>query len=127
MLDCWQKDRAHRPAFATIVKTLDKLMQCPESLRKIAQNRHQNPLDPSAPDMTQLKSVEEWLDSIKMRRYLPNFQQAGIATMESVARLTLNDLTSLGVTLVGHQKKIMNSVQTIRVQMNANMAEGFLV
>lgn len=102
-------------------------MQCPESLRKIAQNRHQNPLDPSAPDMTQLKSVEEWLDSIKMRRYLPNFQQAGIATMESVARLTLNDLTSLGVTLVGHQKKIMNSVQTIRVQMNANMAEGFLV
>ncbi|XP_067128268.1 ephrin type-B receptor 2-like isoform X2 [Centruroides vittatus] len=127
MLDCWQKDRSHRPAFATIVKTLDKLMQCPESLRKIAQNRHQNPLDPSAPDMTQLKSVEEWLDSIKMRRYLPNFQQAGIATMESVARLTLNDLTSLGVTLVGHQKKIMNSVQTIRVQMNANMAEGFLV
>lgn len=39
MLDCWQKERTHRPAFASIVKTLDKLIRVPETLRKIAQNR----------------------------------------------------------------------------------------
>ncbi|EEC18904.1 eph receptor tyrosine kinase, putative [Ixodes scapularis] len=127
MLDCWQKDRSHRPQFTNIVKTLDKLIRCPESLRKIAQNRHQNPLDPNAPDMTQFKTVEEWLCSIKMTRYLESFQRSGFSSMEAVSRLTLKDLTALGVVLVGHQKKIMNSVQTLRAQMNATMSDGFLV
>jgi hypothetical protein len=27
MLDCWQKERAHRPSFPAIVKTLDKLVR----------------------------------------------------------------------------------------------------
>lgn len=89
--------------------------------------RHQNPLDPSAPDMTQFKTVEEWLAGIKMSRYQDNFQQAGITTMDAVTRITLKDLSSLGVTLVGHQKKIINSIQTMRAQLNANMSEGFLV
>ncbi|XP_075745282.1 eph receptor tyrosine kinase isoform X10 [Rhipicephalus microplus] len=127
MLDCWQKDRSHRPQFSTIVKTLDKLIRCPESLRKIAQNRHQNPLDPNAPDMTQFKTVEEWLCSIKMARYHESFQRSGFTTMEAVSRLTLKDLAALGVVLVGHQKKIMNSVQTLRAQINATMSDGCVV
>lgn len=127
MLDCWQKDRSHRPQFTTIVKTLDKLIRCPESLRKIAQNRHQNPLDPNAPDMTQFKTVEEWLCSIKMARYHESFQRGGFTTMEAVSRLTLKDLAALGVVLVGHQKKIMNSVQTLRAQINATMSDGCVV
>ena len=36
MLDTWQKERAHRPSFASVVKTLDKLICCPETLKKIA-------------------------------------------------------------------------------------------
>lgn len=40
MLDCWQKERTHRPTFESIVKTLDKLIRCPDTLRKIAQNRY---------------------------------------------------------------------------------------
>lgn len=86
-----------------------------------------NPLAPDAPDMTQFTSVEEWLDSLKMSRYLENFERAGVTNMESVVRLTVKELTSLGVTLVGHQKKIMNSVQAIRAQLSANLSEGFLV
>nr|ALV82500.1 Eph [Leptinotarsa decemlineata] len=39
MLDCWQKERTHRPTFQSIVKTLDKLIRVPDTLRKIAQNR----------------------------------------------------------------------------------------
>ncbi len=31
------------------------------------------------------------------------------------------------VTLVGHQKKILNSVQTMRAQVSINMSDGFLV
>jgi len=35
-LDCWQRDRAARPKFNAIVKTLDKLIRSPEMLRQIA-------------------------------------------------------------------------------------------
>ncbi|KAL0277038.1 UNVERIFIED_CONTAM: hypothetical protein PYX00_004461 [Menopon gallinae] len=127
MLDAWQKERTHRPTFSSIVNTLDKLIRCPETLRKIAQNRTVNPLAPDAPDMTTLSSVEEWLTSIKMARYSENFSQAGITTMDDVCRLTVKELTALGITLVGHQKKIMNSVQVLRAQISANLSEGFLV
>ncbi|XP_075223132.1 eph receptor tyrosine kinase [Lycorma delicatula] len=127
MLDSWQKERTHRPSFASIVKTLDKLIRCPDTLRKIAQNRTANPLAPDAPDMTQFTSVSDWLSSIKMARYLENFERAGITSMEAVVRLTVQELIALGITLVGHQKKIMNSVQAMRAQISANLSEGFLV
>ncbi|XP_046673447.1 ephrin type-B receptor 1-B isoform X1 [Homalodisca vitripennis] len=126
MLDSWQKERTHRPSFASIVKTLDKLIRCPDTLRKIAQNRTANPLAPDAPDMTQFTSVSDWLSSIKMTRYLENFERAGITSMEAVVQLTVQELTALGITLVGHQKKIMNSVQAMRAQIS-NLSEGFLV
>lgn len=80
------------------------------------------------PDLTNYDSIEEWLTSIKMERYTEHFLQAGLNSMEQVASLTLKDLVALGVTLVGHQKKIMNSVQTLRAQMSgAQVSEGFLV
>ncbi|XP_049824325.1 ephrin type-B receptor 1-B isoform X4 [Aethina tumida] len=127
MLDCWQKERTHRPTFQSIVKTLDKLIRVPDTLRKIAQNRSTNPLSADAPDLTNFSSVEEWLNSIKMARYLENFHQGGINNMDAVVNLTVKELTELGITLVGHQKKIMNSVQNIRAQIRVNGTEGFLV
>lgn len=32
MLDCWQKQRTHRPSFASIVTTLDSLARQPQAL-----------------------------------------------------------------------------------------------
>lgn len=90
-------------------------------------SRAGNPLAPDAPDLTQFMTVSDWLASIKMSRYLENFERAGITSMEGVVRLTVQELTSLGITLVGHQKKIMNSVQAMRAQISANLSEGFLV
>ncbi|EFN72753.1 Ephrin type-A receptor 3 [Camponotus floridanus] len=217
MLDCWQKERTHRPTFANLTQTLDKLIRSPDTLRKIAQNSvrppahnpyyvtshtavqaavaavmppgpaastagpfvdivghqahqqaqsaiavpvmppgagrslhyhthaathalpHQqapltypnwvpgtNPLAPDAVDLTQLTSVSEWLASIKMSRYAESFEQAGVTTLEAAARVTVQELTALGITLVGHQKKIMNSVTALRAQMSAT-SQGFLV
>ncbi len=87
-----------------------------------------NFFDSNVPDLTSYDSIEEWLTSIKMERYIDHFLQAGFSAMDQVAALTLKDLVTLGVTLVGHQKKIMNSVQTLRAQMSgAQVSEGFLV
>jgi len=39
MLECWQLDRAARPRFAEVVKTLDKLIRAPELLKSLAKPR----------------------------------------------------------------------------------------
>ena len=80
------------------------------------------------PDLTSYASVEEWLSSIKMDRYTAIFLHAGYQHMEQVAQIALKDLLDLNITLVGHQKKIINSVQTLRAQMyGAQVSDGFLV
>ena len=87
------------------------------------------------PDITNFGSVEEWLNVIKMERYIDTFLSAGYTSMDQILRLTVKDLDTLGITLLGHQKKIMNSVQTLRAQLlgpqihlpSMQMSEGFLV
>ncbi|KAB7505593.1 Sterile alpha motif domain-containing protein 5 [Armadillidium nasatum] len=77
-------------------------------------------------DLTQLSSVEEWLATLKMSRYLENFHRAGIRDIQSVARLNQGDLNQMGITLAGHVKKILQSIHTLRTQLAVNMSEGFL-
>ncbi|XP_069371101.1 ephrin type-A receptor 7 isoform X4 [Paralichthys olivaceus] len=120
MLDCWQKDRAERPKFDQIVGILDKMIRNPNTLKTPVGTctRPISPLlDQSAPDFTAFRSVGEWLEAIKMERYRDNFTAAGYSSLESVARMSIEDVMSLGITLVGHQKKIMSSIQTMRAQM----------
>ncbi|XP_076127802.1 ephrin type-A receptor 7 isoform X3 [Alosa pseudoharengus] len=120
MLDCWQKDRADRPKFDQIVGILDKMIRNPSTL-KTPMGTCTRPISPlldqSTPDFTTFRSVGDWLEAIKMERYKDNFTAAGYSSLESVARMTIEDVMSLGITLVGHQKKIMSSIQTMRAQM----------
>uniref|UniRef100_UPI00358EB7AF ephrin type-B receptor 2-like isoform X2 n=1 Tax=Myxine glutinosa TaxID=7769 RepID=UPI00358EB7AF len=121
MLDCWQKSRGDRPKFGLIVAQLDKLIRNPASLKAVSGVNAadaQQLLDRTAPDFTSFGSVEDWLDAIKMGRYKENFANAGFASFDLVARMTAEDILRIGVTLAGHQKKILNSIQIMRAQMN---------
>ncbi|XP_041105500.1 ephrin type-A receptor 7-like isoform X1 [Polyodon spathula] len=120
MLDCWQKERGERPKFDQIVGILDKMIRNPNTLKTpLGQcSRPISPLlDQNTPDFTTFRTVGDWLEAIKMERYKDNFTAAGYSSLESVARMTIEDMLSLGITLVGHQKKIMSSIQTMRAQM----------
>ncbi|KAF4092100.1 hypothetical protein AMELA_G00017040, partial [Ameiurus melas] len=120
MLDCWQKERADRPKFDQIVAILDKMIRNPSTLKTPVGTctRPISPLlDQSPPDFSSFRSVGEWLEAIKMERYKDNFTAAGYSSLESVARMTIEDVMSLGISLVGHQKKVMSSIQTMRAQM----------
>ncbi|XP_014346865.1 ephrin type-B receptor 3 isoform X2 [Latimeria chalumnae] len=124
MLDCWVKDRNLRPKFAQIVNTLDKLIRNAASL-KVISNVHsgisQPLLDRSVPDYTTFTTVGDWLDAIKMGRYKENFLNAGFSSFDLVAQMTSEDLLRIGVTLAGHQKKILSSIQDMRLQMNQTL------
>uniref|UniRef100_A0AAR2LBL8 receptor protein-tyrosine kinase n=1 Tax=Pygocentrus nattereri TaxID=42514 RepID=A0AAR2LBL8_PYGNA len=120
MMDCWQKDRNSRPKFEEIVSLLDKLIRNPSSLKSLINpsNRVSNLLvEHGSAELCVFSSVGEWLDAIKMGRYTELFMESGYTSLEVVTQMTLDDLRRVGVTLAGHQKKILNSIQEMRVQM----------
>ena len=86
-----------------------------------------NPFADDIPEYSSFASVDDWLDSIKMSRYSENFVMAGYNSLEDVAKMSLQQLIDIGVTLVGHQKKIMGSIHSMRAQISVNISEGFLV
>ncbi|KAL1264984.1 hypothetical protein QQF64_003011 [Cirrhinus molitorella] len=126
MLDCWQKDRNERPKFCQIVTVLDKLIRNPENLKSMdTLCRLNSPLmNRSIPDFTSCRSVDEWLDTIKMGRYKDHFAAGGYLTLGHVMSMKQHDIQRLGVTLMGHQKKIMTSVQVMRAQHHNGMDEA---
>ncbi|XP_060690775.1 ephrin type-B receptor 3-like isoform X1 [Hemiscyllium ocellatum] len=124
MLDCWVKDRNNRPKFAQIVNTLDKLIRNAASLKVVSvanPGPSQPLLDRTVPDYTTFTTVGDWLDAIKMGRYKENFINAGFTSFDLVAQMTAEDLLRIGVTLAGHQKKILGSIQDMRLQMNQTL------
>uniref|UniRef100_A0A6Q2Y770 receptor protein-tyrosine kinase n=1 Tax=Esox lucius TaxID=8010 RepID=A0A6Q2Y770_ESOLU len=118
MLDCWQKDRNNRPKFSQIVNNLDKMIRNPNSLKAMTPFVHLPLLDRSTPDFSSFTTVDEWLDAIKMGQYKENFANEDFTSFDVVSQMTMEDILRVGVTLVGHQKKILNSVQSMRAQMN---------
>uniref|UniRef100_A0A8C2KE99 Ephrin type-B receptor 3 n=1 Tax=Cyprinus carpio TaxID=7962 RepID=A0A8C2KE99_CYPCA len=124
MLDCWVKERNLRPKFSQIVNTLDKLIRNAASLKVVTSTHSgasQPLLDRCVPDYTTFTTVGDWLDAIKMSRYRDNFLNAGFASFDLVAQMTAEDLLRIGVTLAGHQKKILGSIQDMRLQMNQTL------
>lgn len=85
MLDSWQKDRKNRPKFSAVRNTIDRLMQSPELLRKLAKPITSAMTDPEMPDAASQLTVSEWLQLIKMDRYTEGFAQKGVHNMEQVS------------------------------------------
>uniref|UniRef100_A0A3Q1DEL3 receptor protein-tyrosine kinase n=1 Tax=Amphiprion ocellaris TaxID=80972 RepID=A0A3Q1DEL3_AMPOC len=121
MLDCWQKDRTERPSFSQIHSALSKSIRSPDGIGSSTLARRtlsssislaERPL----PSLSSFSSVGEWLDAMDMGRYKDNFTAAGYCYLESVARMTVQDVLSLGITSLDHQKLILAAIQTLRAQ-----------
>ncbi|MEE6524686.1 hypothetical protein FKM82_024285 [Ascaphus truei] len=124
MLECWFHGRNVRPKFCEIVSSLDKLIRNAASLKVTspAQAGVSQPLlDRIVPDYTTFPTVGDWLVAIKMGQYQENFLTAGFNTFHLVAQMTTEDLLRIGVTLAGHQKKLLHSVQDMRRQMSQTL------
>ncbi|KAK5601955.1 Ephrin type-A receptor 6 [Crenichthys baileyi] len=128
MLHCWQKERNHRPKFVDIVSFLDKLIRNPSSLLPLVEDLQSLPESPAEDmDYPMFISVGDWLDSIKMSQYKSNFMAAGFNTMDSVARMSVEDVRRIGVELIGHQRRIISSIQTLQFQLLHEQEKGFHV
>ncbi|XP_071216174.1 arf-GAP with Rho-GAP domain, ANK repeat and PH domain-containing protein 1-like isoform X1 [Salvelinus alpinus] len=56
-------------------------------------------------------SVWEWLCVLHLDQYLPVFQDAGFETLLECQGLTQDQLETIGITLPGHRKRILASLQ----------------
>ncbi|PKU34662.1 ephrin type-a receptor 8 [Limosa lapponica baueri] len=113
------KDRGERPRFSQIVGILDKLIRNPDNLKCTATvNRFtQTPFNRGLLDLASCLTVEDWLDSIRLGHYRDNFAMAGYSSLGMVMRMNIEDVRSLGITMMGHQKKILSSIQAMRSQL----------
>ncbi|XP_044298387.1 ephrin type-A receptor 6 isoform X2 [Varanus komodoensis] len=128
MLHCWQKERNHRPKFSDIVNFLDKLIRNPSSLHTLVEDVLVMPDSPGeVPEYPFYVSVSDWLDSIKMGQYKTNFMAAGYTSMDLVSRMNIDDIRRIGVVLIGHQRRIVSSLQTLRLHMMHIQEKGFHV
>ncbi|XP_046903658.1 ephrin type-A receptor 6-like [Hypomesus transpacificus] len=128
MLHCWQKERSHRPKFTDVVSFLDKLIRNPSSLLPLVEDIQSLQESPGEViDYPMFISIGDWLDTIKMSQYKSNFVAAGFNTLDSVARMSIEDVRRIGVALIGHQRRIVSSIQTLRMQLLQQQEKGFHV
>ncbi|XP_013208553.2 ephrin type-A receptor 6 isoform X2 [Microtus ochrogaster] len=128
MLHCWQKERNHRPKFTDIVGFLDKLIRNPSALHTLVEDilvMPESPID--GPEYPLFVTVGDWLDSIKMGQYKSNFMAAGFTTFDLISRMSIDDIRRIGVILIGHQRRIVSSIQTLRLHMMHIQEKGFHV
>ncbi|XP_063577744.1 ephrin type-A receptor 6 isoform X7 [Pongo abelii] len=128
MLHCWQKERNHRPKFTDIVSFLDKLIRNPSALHTLVEDILVMPESPGeVPEYPLFVTVGDWLDSIKMGQYKNNFVAAGFTTFDLISRMSIDDIRRIGVILIGHQRRIVSSIQTLRLHMMHIQEKGFHV
>ena len=60
--------------------------------------------------------MDDWLTAIKMVQYRDSFLTAGFTSLQLVTQMTSEDLLRIGDTLAGHQKMVLNSILSVRVQ-----------
>ncbi|XP_016341506.1 ephrin type-A receptor 7-like isoform X2 [Sinocyclocheilus anshuiensis] len=121
MLDCWQKERTERPTFTQVHSALSKTMRSPDNIGSSTLGRRTlgssvSLAERTLPSFPSFSSVGEWLEAVDMGRYKDNFTAAGYCYLESVARMTVQDVLSLGITSLEHQKQILSAIQTLRAQ-----------
>ena len=69
------------------------------------------------------EEFKAWLeDVVKLPQYYEIFMKQGFGDLESICDLTLDDLKSVGIDKVGHQKKLIKYAQLMSESKQQNAA-----
>ncbi|XP_048581123.1 ephrin type-B receptor 1-B isoform X2 [Nematostella vectensis] len=122
MLDCWHKDKCKRPKFVDIVQRIEDLIRSPEKLNDGFIHAYSFSKN-DTPNFDEVVSIEEWLESINMGRYVNTFSNQGYMNLDQVRRLEEDDLSRLGIKLIGHRNKISKSIKAMNKHFEATAGD----
>uniref|UniRef100_A0A3B5BC09 receptor protein-tyrosine kinase n=1 Tax=Stegastes partitus TaxID=144197 RepID=A0A3B5BC09_9TELE len=111
MLHCWQKESSQRPRFNDVLSFLDKLIINPSSLLTLVN------------DVQRLVSNQYMYLCHIIRAYC--YYQT--VQFYNCINLLLSDIRRIGVCLIGHQRRIISSIQSLRLQLHHIQQSGFQV
>uniref|UniRef100_A0A8C1VS34 Si:dkeyp-9d4.3 n=1 Tax=Cyprinus carpio TaxID=7962 RepID=A0A8C1VS34_CYPCA len=66
-----------------------------------------------------LSTLAEWLSAIGLSQYYQTLVQNGYDNMDFISDITLEDLKEIGITKLGHQKKLMLAVKRLSESLEA--------
>uniref|UniRef100_A0A8C1U437 Si:dkeyp-9d4.3 n=1 Tax=Cyprinus carpio TaxID=7962 RepID=A0A8C1U437_CYPCA len=69
-----------------------------------------------------LSNLAEWLSAIGLNQYYQTLVQNGYDNMDFISDITLEDLKEIGITKLGHQKKLMLAVKRLSESPEAEIA-----
>src|SRR5579884_529147 len=61
--------------------------------------------------------IERWLEGVGLPQYKAAFLEHGIDD-EVLQQLTADDLKDLGITLIGHRRKLLTAIESLRASAN---------
>ena len=105
MLKCWDTIPEMRPTFSDLHFQVSSMVE--NNFTSKPKNRFSRSIAHSPLDFT---TIEDWLTSLKMERYVNNFKKNGYSTMPSVWHLSEHDLLAIDIIPIGHRNKIMTSI-----------------
>ncbi|CAM9302931.1 unnamed protein product [Lampetra planeri] len=120
MLQCWQA-RSRRPGRGSIPSCPPWIASSDTLLH--SRSCSQPLLSPTPTDLSSVATVSDWLRALRMDRYQDQFERAHLDSLDRVSRLTMEDVQSLGVNLLGHQRKIVSAAQQLRAHLTQGQVE----
>ena len=60
-----------------------------------------------------MAAVEQWLQSLGLQKYAPQFAAAHVDTLKQVAALDETQLKEMGVTVPGHVRRVLLSLDEV--------------
>ncbi|XP_028394189.1 ephrin type-B receptor 1-B-like [Dendronephthya gigantea] len=109
MMECWNADRSQRPSFTDIVEMLERWIRNPYLLKDYQYVTEKDRMADRKSCIA--KSIREYLEGIKMDRYIENFIDFGYTELYQIQNMTDDDLVNIGVPLVGHRNKIIKGLR----------------
>ena len=73
-------------------------------------------------EYSDLTTIQDWLESIKMGQYSDMFSKAGYKHLKQVATEDELDLNDMGIKLIGHKNKIRKSLREVKKTLSKDTA-----
>lgn len=71
--------------------------------------------------------LEDWLSLLRLEEYTTSLKQQKYVSVEQMTQLTWEDLEDIGITKLGHQKKVHYTILISFIQSFYFLSEGFLI